>query len=153
VPSRGGVGCRCSRFFVGCPRCGKGASLAPPGPGLPDGGGRLRRQRSEPRLARAAKCPEPSPVDSSAGPASFGSSGAEQTVEVVRNHEGGTCGACGSELPRAVFATGFHALKGVRVLKAGWSGRATVMSAAGHERTNPRRDGLFRLARERRGRS
>jgi hypothetical protein len=28
---------------------------------------------------------------------------AEQTVEVVRNHEGGPSGSCGSELPRVVF--------------------------------------------------
>jgi len=39
---------------------------------------------------------------------------AEQTVEVVRNHEDGTCSKRGSELPRTAF------VKGLAVCKHSW---------------------------------
>jgi len=53
---------------------------------------------------------------------------AEQTGEVVRNHE-----------VRTKLFVWKREAEGRLFRKAVWSGRATVMSAEGHERTNPRR--------------
>jgi hypothetical protein len=58
---------------------------------------------------------------------------------VVRNHEDGTSGECGSELPKGVAIQGFISVQAQMFLVISGGGRATVKSAAGHERTNPRR--------------
>ena len=68
---------------------------------------------------------------------------AEQTGEVVRNHEVGTCSKRGSELPKgATLDFGREGGGSMQVrskLVNPGGGRATVTSAAGHERTNPMR--------------
>lgn len=69
---------------------------------------------------------------------------AAQTVEVVRNHEDGTSGERGSELPKGRPGFGREragSVQALTVLVIPGGGRATVTSAAGHERTNPRRGG------------
>jgi len=63
---------------------------------------------------------------------------AAQTVEVVRNHEDGTSGERGSELPKG-RPQGVDGAQASEILVVSRSGRATVKSAAGHERTNPKR--------------
>ena len=67
---------------------------------------------------------------------------AEQAGEVVRNHEVGTCSKRGSELPKGVTLDSSRRRRRMQVrskLVNPGGGRATVMSAAGHERTNPMR--------------
>jgi len=64
---------------------------------------------------------------------------AAQTVEVVRNHEDGTSGECGSELPKGMAIQGFISVQAPMFLVISGGGRATVKSAAGHERMNPKR--------------
>jgi len=94
---RGVTACRRRRFFVGCPRCGKGSSLVPPGLGLP-------RRRGSVEQRNAAN-------SGWLGLQNIRSRHAEQTVEVVRNHEGGTCSKRGSELPRTAFVKGLAVCK------------------------------------------
>ena len=95
--------CRQGRFFEGCPRCGKGASICRFGDGRQRG---LRHPGIAPP-GLACQAVEDGSNGNAANPGwhelqHTRSRHAEQTVEVVRNHEGGTSRKRGSELPKGV---------------------------------------------------